>query len=63
MMARMVQVYDVARDQVIEVTRTEAATGMLRYARTLGTGSPACGEYERQAMELHTGREAGQCQT
>ena len=35
-----------------EVTTAEAAAGMMRYARTLGPGSAACGEWERRALEL-----------
>ena len=47
-----IAVWDVADGRVITVTRSEAAAGMIRYARTLGPGSPACGELERQALEL-----------
>lgn len=45
-------VYDVASDRMTEVTTAEAAAGMMRYARTLGPGSAACGEWERRAVEL-----------
>ena len=48
----MVQVWNVDTDEIIEVTRQEAAAGMVRYARTLGPGSAACGEVERQALAL-----------
>ena len=52
MSAGAVQVWDVGTDAVTEVTVTEAAAGMIRYARSLGPGTPACGEVERQALEL-----------
>ena len=48
----LVQVWDVGTDAVTEVTAAEAAAGMIRYARSLGPGTPACGEVERQALEL-----------
>jgi hypothetical protein len=52
----MVQVWDVSTDTVIEVTAAEAAAGMVRYARReLGAGTAACGEVERQALELLRG--------
>jgi hypothetical protein len=47
-----VAVYDVTADRVIEVTVAEAAAGMVRYARSLGAGTPACGVYERRALEI-----------
>ena len=43
---------DNGTDEVLQVTVAEAAAGMVRYARTLGPGTPACGEVERQAMQL-----------
>ena len=50
------RVWDVATDTVIEVTAAEAAAGMVRYARReLEAGTPACGEYERQALALLRG--------
>ena len=49
---RTVQVWDVRTDAVTEVTVQEAAAGMIRYARSLGPGTAACGEVERQALEL-----------
>ena len=50
-MSRMVTVYDVDNDEPLEVTGAEAAAGM--YAREhLGAGTPACGEVERQALQL-----------
>lgn len=49
---RTVQVYDADNDRVITLTRAEAAAGMVRHARTLGSGTAACGEVERQAVEL-----------
>ena len=48
----MVQVWDQSTDTIIEVTASEAAAGMIRYARSLGPGTAACGEVERQALEL-----------
>jgi hypothetical protein len=43
------QVYDVERDAMTEVTPAEARAGMVRYARSLGPGTPACAEWERRA--------------
>ena len=43
---------DNGTDEVLQVTVTEAAAGMIRYARTLGPGTPACGVVERRAIEL-----------
>lgn len=40
------------RGGYIEVTVQEAAAGMMRYARTLGPGTPACGVVEQRALEL-----------
>ena len=40
------------KDAAVEVTRSEAAAGMVRYARSLGAGTPACGEWERRAMDI-----------
>ncbi len=48
------QVYDVASDTLIEVTVAEAAAGLVRYARTLGPGTPVCGGYEERAVALVT---------
>lgn len=48
----MVWVYDVDSGQMIEVTRAEAAAGMIRYARSLGPGTPACGAWEQRALEM-----------
>lgn len=39
-------------DFTIWVTRQEAAQGLIRYARSLGRGTPACGEAERRALEI-----------
>ena len=47
-----IQVYNVDTGEVITVSRKEAAAGIVRYARTLGPGTPACGEVERLALEL-----------
>jgi len=54
----LVPVYEVGTGAVKEVPRSEAAAGLMRYARTLGPGSPACGEVERQALALLRGEEA-----
>jgi hypothetical protein len=43
------QVYDVERDEMTEVTPAEARAGMVRYARSLGAGTSACAEWERRA--------------
>jgi hypothetical protein len=45
-------VYDVENDCARVVSREEAAAGLVRYARTLGAGTAACGEFERQALAL-----------
>jgi hypothetical protein len=46
----MIPVYDPATGSAIYVTEAEARAGMIRYARSLGAGTPACGEVERQAI-------------
>jgi hypothetical protein len=51
-MTDTVQVWDVDADELREVPRAEAAAGMVRYARSLGPGTPACGVFERRALEL-----------
>ena len=52
-MSATVLVWDVDTDETREVPVAEAAAGMVRYARReLGPGTAACGELERQAMEL-----------
>lgn len=58
MSADTVLVYDEANDQVIEVTRQEAAAGLMRFARSLGPGTPACGEWERRALAMLRGDES-----
>lgn len=47
-----VMVYDVEHDAPREVPVAEAMQGMLRYAATLGAGTAARAEVERQALEL-----------
>jgi hypothetical protein len=47
-----VMVWNVDTEEPMEVSRAEAAAGMVRYARTLGPGTAACGEVERQALNL-----------
>ncbi len=46
------QVYDVEVGTIIDVAPAEAAAGLVRYARSLGPGAAACGELERQALNL-----------
>ena len=53
----MVLVYDEANDRVIEVTRAEAAAGLMRFARSLGPGTPACGAWERKALAMARGED------
>jgi hypothetical protein len=48
-------VFDTETEEPRVVTFAEASAGMLRYARTLGPGSPACGEFERRALALLRG--------
>ena len=41
----------------IEISATDAdgdAAGLVRYARTLGPGTPVCGGYEERAVALVT---------
>lgn len=48
-----VAVYDVDTGESREVSRAEAAAGMIRYARReLGAGTPACGVAEQHAVAL-----------
>jgi hypothetical protein len=42
-------------DTVLWVTRAEAAAGLVRFARSLGPGTAACGEGERQALAVLRG--------
>ncbi len=49
-----VMVWDVDAEEMREVPRAEAAAGIVRYARSLGPGTPACGVFERRALELLT---------
>lgn len=46
----VVLVWDVEAGEVRVVSAAEARAGMVRYARSLGPGSPACGEHERRAL-------------
>ena len=52
-----VMVWDVDTETMREVSRAEAAAGIVRYARSLGAGTPAAGEVERQALALLRGEE------
>jgi hypothetical protein len=38
--------------RMLLVSPAEAAAGMQRYGRSLGLGTPACGEWERKALEI-----------
>lgn len=49
-----ITVWDVENDCSIEVTVDEARAGMVRFARSLGPGTPACGEWERKALALRS---------
>jgi hypothetical protein len=51
----VIAVWDADSDTVIAVTVAEAAAGLVRYARRLGPGTPACGVYEARAIELMQG--------
>lgn len=42
-------------EEAIKVTVAKAAAGLVRYARRLGPGTPACGVYEARAIELMQG--------
>ena len=53
----LILVEDVETSQVGLVTRKEAAAGMIRYARSLGPGTPACAEWERRAIEILSGKD------
>lgn len=53
-----VTVWDTEAGEVLEVSRDEAAAGVLRFARSLGPGTPACGEYEMKANRLAGGDDA-----
>jgi hypothetical protein len=50
--AGRVIVWDEHKQEHLDVTPTEAAQGMLCYARTLRPGSPERGEVERQALAM-----------
>lgn len=45
-----VQVYNIDAGRIIEVSADEARAGMVRYARSLGAGSAACGAWEQRSM-------------
>jgi hypothetical protein len=55
MTTKMIKVWDVGTDQVKEVPVSEAAAGLVRYARSLGPGTPAAGAWERRAIALLKG--------
>lgn len=45
-------VYDVHSGRAIEVPAAEAMAGLIRFARSLGPGTPACAVLEQRAIEL-----------
>ena len=53
----MISVVDAETGELHAVSRAEAAAGMVRYGRTLGPGTPACGVWERRALALLAGQE------
>ena len=55
--ADTVAVYDVETGRGMDVPRAEAAAGHLRYARSLGAGSPAAGVGEQRALAVLRGEE------
>ncbi len=50
-----VLVWDVDVEEMRELSRAEAAAGMVRYGRSLGPGTPACGVAEQHALGLLAG--------
>lgn len=48
----LVPVYDLDAGETIYVPLAEARAGMVRYARSLGPGTPACGVWEERALKL-----------
>lgn len=52
---RMVIVWNAETDESLVVTREQAAAGIAAYARSLGPGTPACGVWERKALEMLRG--------
>ncbi len=48
----MIMVYDIDKGEMIEVSQAEAAAGLLRFGRRLGSGSAAGGIWEQRAIEL-----------
>jgi hypothetical protein len=53
--AAFVPVWNEEAGENMWVTRAEAAAGLVRFARTLGPGTAACGEAERQALAMLRG--------
>jgi hypothetical protein len=51
----MIWVYDCKAGEAREVTRAEAAADIMRFARELGPGTPACGEWEKYALRVLQG--------
>jgi hypothetical protein len=51
-MTRLIQVYDTSTGEPLDVPIGEAAAGLMRFARSLGPGTPACGVWEQRALEL-----------
>jgi len=53
----LVLCHDTASGAVLLLTAREAAAGMLRYAHSLGQGTPACAAWEERAVRMaRTGR-------
>jgi hypothetical protein len=48
----VITVYDLTTGTIASVPAAEARAGVLRYARSLGPGTPACGEWEWKALEI-----------
>jgi hypothetical protein len=58
-MSDKIMVWDVRDGEAREVSREEAAAGMVRFARSLGPGTPACGAWEQRALELLRNNQSG----
>jgi hypothetical protein len=54
-----ITVWDTRAGEMREVTRRESAAGMIRFARSLGPGTPACGAWEQRALELLRNNQSG----
>lgn len=56
---RVVMVWDEQAGEARELPVAEVAANMVAYARSLGPGTAACGEIERQAIALLHGDDCG----